>query len=211
MDIINPNMYLPPSYVESQTSQKNNNSHAKSKNDKPPKYSPSIIIQDNIVHPYIMQQPQNTVTVNVRETVVLSNGNIFNYISTRRDNRNNETNQQSRRPSECFIYKVCKCYKKQSIDSRCCGLCYYLCPLTLEEREYNNKHYNICNVCPAGLDEYIKSCYFKTSDLPNSQDDCFCTTFCCPFKFPLFITCFLGSIFNSYVNCICDTNKNYIF
>jgi hypothetical protein len=210
MENINPNMYL-PSYNESQisqTSQKKANANEKSKNDKPPKYSPSIIYQNNIVHPYIMNQPSNIVTINVTETVVLSNGIIFNCISSR---RNNGINLQSRRPSECFIYKLCKCYKKQSIDSRCCGLCYYLCPLTPEDREYNNKHYNICNVCPAGLDDYINSCYCKTTDSPNSPDDCLCTTFCCPVKFPLFITCFLGSIFNSYVNCLCNTNKNYIF
>ena len=211
MDIVNANIYL-PSYYESEIENKNNNKDniKKKKNDKPPKYSPSLkhtyIIQDNIIHPYIIQQP-NSVIINVREPIVLSSRNRF--ISTRINRRNTRRNQQRRLDSN--FSKLCKCYNKESNDSRCCGICYYLCPLTPEEHALNNKEYNICNICPKGLDDYVDSCYCKTTDLPNSPDDCLCTTFCCPVKFPLFITCFLGSIFNSYINCCCSTNKNYLF
>ena len=212
MDIINANIYL-PSYNESQINQINQineikiKKKIKSKDDKPPKYSPSqshtYIIQDNIVHPYIMQEPTNTIIINVREPIVLSSRNGFN--STRINRRNTRRNQHQR--SDSYFSKLCECYKKESNDSRCCGLCYYICPLTPEEHEEQN----ICNICPKDLDEYVNSCYCKTTDLPNSPDDCLCTTFCCPVKFPLFITCFLGSIFNSYINCCCSTNKNYLF
>ena len=107
MDIINPNIYL-PSYDESQTSQTSQKKKpGKSKNDKPPKYSPSYIIQDNIIHPYIMQQPTNTVTIHVRDPIVLSNGIIFNYTSTiRNQNRNQGRNQRSHR-------KICDCNSQE--------------------------------------------------------------------------------------------------
>ena len=193
MDIINPNMYL-PSYDESQTGQTGQKKKTpKCKNDKPPKYSHSYLIQDNIIHPhpYIMQQP-NTVTINVRESIVLSNGMIFNYIST---SRNQQIRNQIRN-------QVCECYSKESVDSRCCGICYHLCTAPLEKQ---------CNICPIDLDDYVDSCYCKTTELPNSSDDCFCTTFCCPIKFPLFISCFLGSIFNGYINWCFSTDRNYIF
>lgn len=196
MDIINPNIYL-PSYDESQTSQTSQKKKpGKSKNDKPPKYSPSYIIQDNIIHPYIMQQPTNTVTIHVRDPIVLSNGIIFNYTSTiRNQNRNQGRNQRSHR-------KICDCYSQESVDSRCCGLCYHLCSAPVDDQ---------CQICPVDLDEYINSGYCKTTDLPNSPDDCVCTTICCPLKISLFMPCLLGSILNGYLNCFCSTNKNYLF
>lgn len=149
-----------------------------------------------------MQQPTNTVTIHVRDPIVLSNGIIFNYTSNIRNQNSNQNRNQIRNQNQQRRIQECECYSEESIDRRCCGLCYHLCPAPVDDQ---------CQICPVDLDEYINSGYCKTTDLPNSPDDCVCTTICCPFKISLFMPCLLGSILNGYLNCFCSTNKNYLF
>ena len=208
MDIVNPNIYL-PSYYESEfinlkEMHENTNVKSKNKNKKnpPPKYTHSCIIEDNIVHPYIMQQP-NSVVITIRQGETMTSYNA-RHSSNSRHITNSRRNQR-RRLEDCCIFNICECYKRASYDSRCCGICYHSCPLkTSNENEQ-------CQFCPVNIDSYIDSGYCKTTDLPGGPDDCLCTTFCCPIKFPMFFICFVGSIFNSYMNCCCSTHKNYLF
>jgi len=103
-------------------------------------------------------------------------------------------------------YSLCGCYKKDSFDSRCCGLCY--CKKRNEMNKVKDKENyktNQCHVCPSNLYDYTESGYF------NTENDCFCTILTCPIKISLFFVCFLGSIFNHCVNCSCLTDRNYLF
>ena len=105
-------------------------------------------------------------------------------------------------------YSLCGCYKKESFDSRCCGLCYCIKRSKMNKvNEADLDLYNLvkCYVCPNTLFDYTYSGYF------NTDDDCLCTACTCPVKFPLFFVCFLGSIINNCVNYSCSTNRNYLF
>lgn len=104
------------------------------------------------------------------------------------------------------------CYSKESDDSRCCGVCYWLCT--------SNTHKERCECCPNTFCDYWKSGYIQTTEGSVNKedscrefecDDCFCTVICFPFKFPVFFPCFLGSLFNEGVNKLCESNRNYLF
>ena len=94
-------------------------------------------------------------------------------------------------------------YGKDSIDARCCGACYYCCPSKYKEDQ--------CYVCPVDFDEYWKSGYIQTHDGYGNTDDycCFCVFL--PIKLPLFLPCFLGSLFNNCINWTRGTSLNYLF
>ncbi len=94
------------------------------------------------------------------------------------------------------LYLLCDCCNN---DPRCCGLCYYCCP-SEEPRE----------CCPANLNIYCNSGYIKTGDGLGGKDAC-CTCFCFLPKLLTFFPCFLGSVLNECINCICCTNLNYLF
>ena len=102
---------------------------------------------------------------------------------------------------------ICGCYNKdKSNDMRLCGICYcYNNNLNKEEQ---------CSFCPETFHEYYNSGYIITSSgfskTGEPCEDCFCTGFCLPVKFPLFFTCCLGSICNNMINCCRDTNANYL-
>lgn len=104
----------------------------------------------------------------------------------------------------CF----CKCYKPNSIDARCCGLCYACCPRkTVEEQ---------CNFCPNNFTTYWDSGYVQTTSGYGKQADRdekngVCCWFCFPLKFGMFFPCCFGSIGNSCINYMRDTNVNYFF
>ena len=105
-----------------------------------------------------------------------------------------------------FNYSFGGCYKRDSFDSRCCGLCYSIKRHKInqiKDQEELNKITQI-HLCPISVCDFTDSCYF------NTYDDCLCTAVCCPIKFPLFFVCFLGSIVNHCVNCSCLTNRNYL-
>ena len=101
----------------------------------------------------------------------------------------------------------CGCYDKElSNDMRCCGLCYCYCQNLNKEDQ--------CNCCNETFKEYYNSGYFiTTSGYGNTEEpceNCVCTIMCLPFKFPLFFSCFLGSIFNNMINICRNTNNNYL-
>lgn len=103
------------------------------------------------------------------------------------------------------------CYKYDSTDTRCCGLCYCLCPAKNISKLVDK---NRCDFCPDNFQEYLESGYFKTIDGPSDKDNCFCTTLCLPIKFPLFFPCFLGTLvnqcFNSYCCASTNQDRNYL-
>ena len=104
------------------------------------------------------------------------------------------------------------CYSRESDESRCCGACYWLCPPNPKKER--------CECCPNTFCDYWKSGYIQTTQGGTRDedschececDDCFCTTICLPFKFPVFFPCFLGSLFNNCINELCVSNRNYLF
>lgn len=104
-------------------------------------------------------------------------------------------------------YSLCGCYNRNSYDSRCCGLCYCIKRHKINQIKTQEElnAINQWHLCPISVCDFTESIYF------NTYDDCLCTAFCCPIKFPLFFVCFLGSIVNHCVNCSCLTNRNYLF
>jgi len=102
----------------------------------------------------------------------------------------------------------CGCYKRDSIDARCCGLCYVCCPKkTLDEQS---------NCCPNDFGMYWDSGYVQTTagygkQADNDEKNGICCWFCFPLKFGLFFPCCVGSIGNGCINHMRDTNVNYFF
>ena len=116
-------------------------------------------------------------------------------------------------------YNCCECYYKDTLDSRCCGLCFYCGDYIYCE----NKDKCCYNCITSDLDkdniwcfknpiDYFNSGCFLTSSGYGNSPDCFCTVFAgiilC--KFALTTPWLLCSMFNGTINCICDTNKNYL-
>ena len=92
------------------------------------------------------------------------------------------------------------CYRKDSLDMRCCGL-------NCESTDFG---------CFPTLFEFCKSPLCITyTNTPNSEslpgdDECCCALCCCPFKFVITLPCLLGSAFNNIINCIRGTRGNYL-
>ncbi len=104
---------------------------------------------------------------------------------------------------------TCGCYSVDSYDSRCCGACYHWCPSESRAETGTEK-----DVCPDTISDFFDSGYFITHCHSwQNDDDCFCTVLCLPIKFPLFLPCLFGSIFNNCINKLrsTPTNKNYLF
>lgn len=103
--------------------------------------------------------------------------------------------------SEC-----CGCYKQNSLDSRCCGLCYAYCPRqTLDEQS---------DCCPNNFSTYWDSGYVQTTSgyqTEHGEHNGICCWFCFPLKFALFFPCCFGSLCNGFINHIRNTNMNYFF
>ena len=92
------------------------------------------------------------------------------------------------------------CYRKDSPDMRCCGLC-YMC---------SDEPTDGC--CIPTMTEYFKSGLWKTTDGYGSDSDNYCCTIIClPVKIPLCFPCLLATIFNSIINSCRGTNNNYLF
>ena len=115
-------------------------------------------------------------------------------------------------------YKCCECYYKETLDSRCCGLCFYCGEYIYCEKE--NKCCYKCITsdleekwCLNNPSEYFKSGLFLTSSGYGHEPDCFCTVFAGIMlgKFALTFPCLLCSILNGTINCVCCTDKNYLF
>ena len=102
----------------------------------------------------------------------------------------------------------CGCYTSDSIDARCCGLCYTCCPRkTVHEQ---------CNCCPNDFTTYWDSGYVQTTSGYGKRADMeekngVCCWFCFPVKFSMFFPCCFGSLCNGCINYMRDTNVNYLF
>jgi hypothetical protein len=100
------------------------------------------------------------------------------------------------------------CYKKNSPDTRCCGICYNYCRIKDNNYNLDLDYRENCEFCLPTLKDYCNSGYIITyNGIPRND----CTLCCLPLKLPLFMPCFLGTIFNQCINCIRDTNTNYLF
>ena len=115
-------------------------------------------------------------------------------------------------------YICCECYNKENLDSRCCGICFYCGDYIYCDNEnkycYNCITSNIYDVwCFNNPNEYFKSGMFLTSSGYGNEPDICCTLFAgiilC--KFALTLPCLICSTFNGTINCICRTNRNYLF
>jgi hypothetical protein len=114
--------------------------------------------------------------------------------------------------------KCCECYNKETLDSRCCGLCFY-CGEYIYCVKENKCCYNCITSdledkwCVNNPCEYFNSGLFLTSSGYGNEPDCFCTVFAgivlC--KFALTFPWLLCSMCNGTINCICETDKNYLF
>jgi len=103
-------------------------------------------------------------------------------------------------------HSCCGCYKENSPDARCCGLCYYCCPAKHIDKEIDRVR---CDCCPNDIKEYWYSGYVQTTaGYGNKEEDIngICCWFCFPLKFPLFFPCFLGSLCNNVINKCCATS-----
>ena len=97
----------------------------------------------------------------------------------------------------------CACYGPNSSDARCCGLCYFCCPTPPNKEQ--------CFCCLNNFTEYWDSGYVQTvSGYGDEENNGVCCVFCFPLKFALFFTCCLGSIGNGWINCMRNTNLNYL-
>ena len=98
------------------------------------------------------------------------------------------------------------CYKDNSTDTRCCGLCYWCCRATHIDKEVDRAR---CDFCPNDFHEYWYSGYVQTTAGYGSKEEdingiyCWC---CFPLKFPMFFTCCLGSLLNQAINNCCATS-----
>lgn len=97
--------------------------------------------------------------------------------------------------------KTCACYSKDSIDSRCCGLC-YSCK---GEKEY----YNNCEFFPKNLCENYNIAD-KSEKMNERHKLCWCLM-CLPFSIGCLLPCVLGASFNTCINHIRGTDLNYLF
>jgi len=185
----------------------------------PPEYEGEIITYIDTPPKY--EEPQSIVGV----TQNVSNKDIINVVTINSTTINSTTinstpkktklklkakqknteNSISNRKGKC-------CYSKESDESRCCGVCYWLCR--------SNPTKERCECCPNTFCDYWKSGYIQTTEgfvrdedrcRDCECDDCFCTVICFPFKFPVFFPCFLGSLFNEGINKLCGSNRNYLF
>ena len=98
----------------------------------------------------------------------------------------------------------CACYERNSVDARCCGVCYCCCPTPNKSAQFN--------LCPITFSEYWYSGCIQTHagyspEPPNGV----CCWLCFPVKFPLTFTCMLGSLFNNSINWLRGTKLNYCF
>jgi len=128
-------------------------------------------------------------------------------------NNSFDLNTESSKCTNTWFYKwcsnFCACYRKDSNDTRCGGICYRLCP----SEKTNNMR---CEICTNGFWDHCRSSYIYTDDAGcNNEDEddsagLYCII-CFPFKLGIFSPCLLGSLFNSCVNTICKTNTNYLF
>ena len=137
---------------------------------------------------------------------------------TSKEKKLGNTNNNTNADSNTIKYKCCECYYRDTLDSRCCGICFYC-----GDSIYCKKENKCCNNCISpDLSEswcfknpydYFNSGCFLTSGGYGNEPDCCCTVFAgvvlCKFAFTS--PWLLCSIFNGSINCVCGTDKNYLF
>jgi hypothetical protein len=153
----------------------------------------------------------NTKSENI-EANTIKNNLILQQPNCKKENKSLEPK------TEKCNYKCCECYYKETLDSRCCGLCFYCGEYIYCEKEtkccYNCITSNLEDTwCLNNPIEYFHSGLFLTSGGYGHSPDCCCTLFAGIFlgKFALTFPCLLCSIFNGTINCVCGTDKNYLF
>ena len=158
--------------------------------------------------------PKNAIKENIIKANTIKNNLILQQPNLEKKTENNNKNDEKK--SKYCNY--CKCYHKETLDSRCCGICFYCGEYIYCEKE--NKCCYKCITsdledkwCLNNPNEYFKSGLFLTSGGYGHEPDCFCTVFAgivlC--KFALTFPCLLCSILNGTMNCVCGTDKNYLF
>ena len=100
------------------------------------------------------------------------------------------------------------CYRQNSSDTRCCGICYYNCPLKEDNYNININDRDQLEFCLPNMNDYCKSGYIITYNIVPRND---CSGCCLPYKLIICMPCLLGTLFNHCINCIRSTNTNYLF
>lgn len=147
----------------------------------------------------------------VVNTENMTKNTIINKILTQQQPKKMEQNKTIETKEEpmmsiCF----CKCYKADSFDSRCCGVC-YCCGCRIINNEDKEKH---CYFCPNTFSEYWDSGYVQTTagyGNPEADKNGVCCWLCFFPKLALFWPCLFGSLANNCINCIRKTDSNYLF
>jgi len=173
----------PPPYVFEQPKTKNK---SKNKIYPPPKYEVSYN------HPYLLNR---NIQITIQQINIQPASNICICI-----------NKMQKCCLSVYNLMCCEigCYSRKSHDMRCCGICYIYCPLTRDS--YNSTELEQYEICQPDLCVYCNSGYIVTYEQGTD-----CTVCCIPVKLPLFSLCLLGSIFNNCINCVRNTNHNYLF
>ena len=153
--------------------------------------------------------PNDTIIMTLKEHQLLhSNLKQHNYLDIhilKQPNKQTIYNKQNKH-NTTKTEKKCWCYNKDSLDMRCCGLCYTFCYIPDKDKQ--------CYLCPETFEIYYNSGYVITTDGGSQTGEecehCVCTTFCLPVKLILFWPCLFGSLFNTTVNFCRNTNENYL-
>ena len=172
--------------------------------------SDKYILDNDISNDIIQEECHNTPKLTININIIPSKTTVQSLPSTQLTQKIlpkpkvTQPKTPSKQNSICFekCNKLCGCYSKKSIDSRCCGLCYHCYPST-----HKSLH---CECCPSTLSIFFSSGYFVTKATPGPDDGCY-TCLCCPLKFPLFFPCLIGSAINNCINLICKLNDNNNF
>lgn len=148
-----------------------------------------------VVEPMVRPEP-----ILVPKTTILRTAK---YIITKQPKKSNPTLENKTITTLTKIL-CCACYRLPIIDARCCGVCYFCCPVKPDAHQ--------CNVCPNTFDVYWNSGYVQTeAGYGPPQPNGFCCWLCFPLKITLFFPCCLGAICNNCINYMRDTEVNYLF
>ena len=151
----------------------------------------------------------NTLITIISTDILKQPGKIENIENIKNNiQKNEETTKKKQTTNKTNKpVKKCWCYNKESLDMRCCGLCYTCCYIPDKDKQ--------CYVCPETFEIYYNSGYFITTDGGSQTgeecENCLCTAFCLPLKLPMFFSCLLGSLFNNSINYCRNTESNYLF
>jgi hypothetical protein len=84
--------------------------------------------------------------------------------------------------------------------------------LEREKIKEKNKKFEIKeDMCSKNIREHLHSeCCITVDPNDSSLENCIITTCCLPFKIVLCFPCHIGVVINSILNCLCNTDKNYL-